>query len=98
MLVGLKAMESTQLAPGAKVLVQLLVWENAAGLVPVILTPEILRGAVPGFCTATFRAVLDVPTFWVGKVTADEEYDKSGTRGATMNLIAFEVPPPGAGL
>lgn len=37
--VGLKTIESTQLAPGAKVLPQLLVWENDAGLVPVILTP-----------------------------------------------------------
>ena len=32
MLVGLKAMESTQLAPGAKVLPQLLVWDQLASI------------------------------------------------------------------
>ena len=50
--VGSKITAIEQLAPAAKVLPQVLVSRNDPELRPVMLIPEMVRGAVPGFCRA----------------------------------------------
>ena len=50
--VGSKIIAIEQLAPGAKVLPHVLVWRKDPEFRPIMLIPEMARGAVPGFCTA----------------------------------------------
>ena len=42
--------------------------------------------------------IADTKALTLAEWGKEEENDKSGARGATVNLIALEVPPPGAGL
>ena len=42
--------------------------------------------------------MLEVPTCWLEKVSADEERARRGARGEIVNEIAADVPPPGAGV
>jgi hypothetical protein len=96
--VGLKTTEIEQFALGASELPQLLVSLNDPDFVPVIMIPEKVSGAVPGFCTATMAAALAVPTDCAENEMLDGEKDTSGVSGEIVNLTARVVPPPGAGL
>jgi hypothetical protein len=57
-----------------------------------------LSVAVPGFCTETSCAALEVPTFCFVKFSTSDENEMIGVGRTTVNFFAFESPPPGAGL
>jgi hypothetical protein len=83
---GEKVTEMEQLAPGARVAVQVLVWENAAGLAPASEMPEMLSGALPGFVRVSFCEALVVATVWLAKARL------AGVRTACGTSAAVPVP------
>ena len=63
---------TVQLAAGARLEGQLLVWLKSAVL-PVTLKPVKLRGALPELVSTTACGALGLPTTWLLKVTDDGE-------------------------
>jgi hypothetical protein len=66
---GVKLTEILQLDPAASEEPQALVSAKSLGLAPVMLTPVMLRAAVPGFESTTTCALLVVLTAWLPKGT-----------------------------
>lgn len=66
---GVKLTEILQLDPAASEEPQALVSAKLVGWAPVMLTPVMLRAAVPGFESTTTCALLVVLTVWLPKAT-----------------------------
>ena len=63
--VGANTTFTTQEAPGASEVGQLLVWEKS----PIAAVGPIISNAFPGFLTVTICGWLRVPTIWLVKVS-----------------------------
>jgi hypothetical protein len=68
---GVNVTAIVQVDPAASVEAQVVVWAKSAVFVPMTLTPEMDRVAVPGFDNVNVCAALVLPTIVLGKDTVD---------------------------
>jgi hypothetical protein len=80
---GVKVMLNVQLDPAGRELPQLLDWAKSPGLVPVIVTLEILTAAVPALSKVAVPAALVVPTGWLPKARLPGARPAAGVPPAT---------------
>src|ERR1035441_6934354 len=80
--VGLKVIGMAQLANGARLAPQLLVWAKS----PLAAMLEIFRGALPSLIRTSVFTALVVPTLWEPKVM--------GLLGSRSAIAALPVPVP----
>jgi hypothetical protein len=95
--VGVKVMLNVQLDPAGSEVPQLLVWAKSLGLVPVIVTPEMLRAPVPALFNVAVPATLVVPTGWLPRKRLAGARPAAGTVPATptpLRLTLLRPPQP----
>lgn len=95
---GVKVTDIEQLVPGASVAPQVLVWPKSLGFAPVMEMPVIFSTEPPAFESEIFCAALVVPACVDGKLTEVGLKVTCGAAALIVNVMEFEVPPPGVGL
>jgi len=87
---GLNVTETTQLAPGARVLPQLLVWSNSVAFVPMRVMVVMFSVSPPVFVSVTVWAALVVFSNCGAKVSAGGTSDTAGCDAIPVPVIGTD--------